>query len=244
MEQHIILKREIMQKWAFCLLFLVPAYTFLISATEGRATPMIKTTTNLVTKMYSEYFYNANRQVIKVQNSKGNVTTYEYEADKVIMNYQLSASTNSDTFLLNDEGFISEAHQTHSISKYKLTNNGYNYEIKSYYKEKIEWQTGNLIANGNIVMATTRTYLTDKAPKNDTIWYQYYPNTKNTIGHENMGLIFKGRSSTNLVKKTIWDSGKSLSVNNYHFDNKGRVSISVCYSGSGKLIDSTAYTYY
>ncbi|HTX88119.1 MAG TPA: hypothetical protein VMC08_03955 [Bacteroidales bacterium] len=74
-----------------------------------------------------------------------------------------------------------------------------------------------------------------------TTSYEYYPNTVNTIGNRNMGIVFEGTSSVNLVKAE--HQGTYVKQYTYQYDSQGRVSEQQMQYSTGETYFSR-YAYY
>ena len=103
-----------------------------------------------------------------------------------------------------------------------------------------EYVKGNQVEN---------TFYDENNKRFNTTLYTYYTDKENTIGYENMGMPFMGSNSKNPIResKNFNASNPSDTLRNkynYHFDEKGRISIKATYDKSGRIADSTHYSYY
>lgn len=203
----------------------------------------IKKITNLVTNHTLEYFYNSKGLIVQDKDLGGNNISYQYINNTIIKTYSVGGHTNADTIFLNKKGLIEEAHETDGIvHKYKFTRDSFLEESQSLNRGYEGTDSRFEIVKGNVKMELVKD---GKGNKFDVTYYEYYPNTKNTIGVENMGMPFMGKNSVNLEKKTIriLETDTAVIFTYYHFDQMGKVTIKSRYR-NGLLIDSMGYTYY
>ena len=102
------------------------------------------------------------------------------------------------------------------------------------------WQ----ILNGNTISMSLGLAIWGGAEVTET--YTYYPGSVSTIGNENAGKSFLGKSGTNLVKTSITNnSTPSTGSYSYTYDAFNRVSVQMI-RGNGLTSNSVniAYTYY
>jgi hypothetical protein len=129
----------------------------------------------------------------------------------------------------DDKGFLTLS-QFYSLDPSRTFLNAYKYEIVNNNVVK-EW----LISGG-------KEYLTNT--------YDYYEDKKNTIGNENFGLTWAGRSSQNLLKRTnSYDISQPIvtifaTIYEYDFDAGNRVIRRKEHNENGTYSFITEYTYY
>lgn len=205
---------------------------------EIPTTPKIKTITfyqNEQQKSQQSFEYDLSGKLIKRSYSNGDWLSYSYNQSAVIENHYISQIQKAlpDTLLLNYEGLaISEDHGTSTmeydadgylIKKNNLTAERYTflYEIKNGNRVK-----GSMIANND--------YMTLRVMQTNT----FLPNSTNTTGNENMGIVFLGKQDKQLVSTIEYSQGLPLNLE-YEYDSSNRVS-------KCKLSDGTSrvYTYY
>ncbi len=238
-------------KKAFLLLPLI----LLIAAFQskpGNSLIRIKQVDNLKTGSSASYTYDEQGRILTSKSSKGPGAQYQYTSNVAIK--QLSAAGNigaqTDTFRLNSNGWVEmEADnyegKTQSLSKYKYDVGGFMVEARQFINGSLAGTASYVIVKGN---RTDYTYIDEKKEVLSKVHYTYYNDKINTIGEENMGMLFHGRDSKNLFKESIGlnAKGDTVSINfySYKFDNQGRVTQRVLRQKNGALQDSTGYVYY
>lgn len=164
----------------------------------------------------TEYFYNESgrikREVIcssMVRSAKD----YYYETGRIIVRTSSTNNTSYDTIFLNEAGLLDyrKEYFWNTITKYFYENN---YLIKTVQADTIvfdyEYESENLIR-----YRTNSFYF-------DNTNYEYHLDKLNTIGNENFGKQYLGRSSKNLVSQIITANGNSIFT--YKYDEMGRVT--------------------
>ena len=197
------------------------------------------------------YIYNEDGHVSEIRNSaKGAfITGYQYLPGMILRNYHDKAGTVGfvDTFFLNKTGQIGKA-----ISNNKVVaslNHQYDslfHLVKSTHLDGTTKgaYTSYVYLNGNKISYTSFDASGAETGKGS---YEYYTDRSNTIGNENTGMDFAGSDSKNPEKSNTYQL-KGMApfsyTSNYHYDGKGRVTVKAQYEiPSGKLSDSTTYTY-
>lgn len=213
----------------------------------------IKQIKNLNTSGVAEYTYTADGKVLSIKNPTGSMSIFKY-GDKVIYRQTDDPRTHTspiDTYYLDSKGLAKELRMGAHTSTINGGTQQFEYDKDGF---QIGWK---MLNNGEVVNVFKSNYkdsnevsMSQSFPgdvRKGTGYASYYVGTLNTIGNENMGQGFLGISSKNLVKDKIYmwstDRDTSRTNYNYHFDDKGRVSIKVTYY-KGKMGDSTAYSYY
>jgi len=200
-----------------------------------------------------KYFYNPDGRAARVEDSKGNNTTYEYYPDLVLRKYNDVIKERSfvDTMRLNRQGLVSSitSNNVASIMEKRDFDADKDMSTTTLYNKKGS-MTGTIIytyQNGNLV-SSSATATDTSAGNTESNTYQYYTDRPNTIGDDNIGEGFVGRSSKNPVKSS---SSQLLHLApvyynyNYQYDPQGRISAKATYkTSSGQLVDSAVYTYY
>ena len=203
-----------------------------------------------LTKSISYYTYNTDGNIICIRSSKGANIVYEYYNGKIIKrtNDSLSHTSNVDTIILNGPGLaerIVNADQERIVPSI-LEYDKERHLIKNFALDDKGTVMGTGISkyeNGNM---TENHFFADEEKVSTT--YKFYTDKSNTIGYENMGMPFSGATSKNPTKeiKTVNAERKDTIVNSYyyHYDDLNRIKTKVIYNKTGKLLDSTGYTYY
>ena len=168
------------------------------------------------------YFYDQQGRLDSVFTISGGVgrfgSTYTYSGNKVVRN--LFGGT--VTYQLNNEGYAESC--ITNIPGNRVDTTYYTYDVEGHLLtgsvHELTWQNGNMITK-------------------DGITYSYFNDKFNTIGNENSGCSFLGRSSTFLP---ISESDSHLPANttiySYVYDGLGRV-IKKSYGSQRET-----YTYY
>jgi hypothetical protein len=160
---------------------------------------------------------------------------YEYFPSVVIERIFLNdtALKNKNVYFLNNEGLATEVSWVSYLSNHdSITgiNSIYEYNSEGFmvkstdfladssiYKSLI-WQ----IANGNV---TSYVYNIPSGGINVTETYSYISGSINSVGNNNKGLIFLGKSNKNLISSSILTSLNAQTANfTYTFDAYNRVS--------------------
>ncbi|MCW3125700.1 MAG: hypothetical protein JWO03_1358 [Bacteroidetes bacterium] len=211
----------------------------------------IKEVKNIKTGTSTIYTYTADGRVATGKNSNGVTSVYEYR-DKVIYRKTEDPRTKTsavDTFILNSKGLVKElrigAHLsvTNTTQQFEYDPDGFQTEWRTLSTSRVENTIKTIFQDSNAV-SLRQNFTGDSREGKGTS--SYYSSRRNTISNENFGTAFLGLSSRNLIKEQIYfwtDRDTSRTYFNYHFDEKGRVSIKATYY-QGKLGDSTAYSYY
>ncbi len=215
--------------------------------TSFQSSPIrIKKTVNLKTGSITEYFYDSIGRIVKVQNSNGAKTTYEYAGNRIIkfLSSPSTGETSVDTFFINSQnrvatikssnGFISKCDYDSKGKFIKIENyDGGNFIGKSVWK----WDGENLHTN---------IAYNSKGDVLSTINY-FYTQNANTISQTYTGMEFMGQDSKHLVKESlsVWNDTTLLTYK-YQFDTQRamKLKLKASYNKKGELIDSIAYTYY
>jgi hypothetical protein len=147
-------------------------------------------------------------------------------------------------------GKISEANRGYSYGKDFYDTQGFLIEAQRYSVNDLTQFWGSLkyeILNNNVVKEWEVSNLKDYA----LLSYTYYEDKKNTIGNENFGRAWEGRSSDNLVKTAAYyDNSQVPAVVNYtaiyeyDFDASNRVIRKKERRPNGKVDVIAEYTYW
>jgi hypothetical protein len=223
------------------LVFIAIAIGFL-QFKSTRNPPLIKQVTNLQRNTSVTYTYTPDGKISAIVNSRGDSVIYKYAGSMILKS--TSKGLAPDTFALNDKGLailVNNINQQNQIFydadgfrvKMIVTGRGEGGGIK-YWSVK----------GGNI----NSTWLIEEGKKQDSTVYTYYTAKLNTIGNENMGQGFRGKSSKNPEHELLSFDETGLIIGriiySYHYDAAGRITIRAAYTSNGTLTDSTGYDYY
>jgi hypothetical protein len=205
---------------------------------------------NLKTGASTFYTYTSDGHIATVKNSNGNISTYQYMRD-VIYRKTSDPKTKTytiDTFFLDNRGLATVLHSGGHLSTinssqlFEYDSNGFQTGWKTMDRGVIRNVFKSTYADSNEI----RVRQNFPGDKRVGMFYSYYDTTRvNTLGNENLGTAFLGRSSKNLIKEyvQIWGKGDTaLTHYDYRFDDKGRMSIKVESDKTGPG-DSIAYFY-
>lgn len=235
----------------FLLLLIVPGMmAFVNFQSASLALKKIKKTVNLITGTVSEYYYNSDGTLASVQSSKGSKATYRYESGMVIRHFydSLIQQNTFDTFFIDQKGRAAnretrlDAYST-SAAKFEFDADNRLMSESFYSNGALAFSNKKIISDGNEISLTQ----SDKDGIRQTIYYRYATKL-NTIGNENMGMDFMGRSPKNLLRESVSVSSKGDTTSHltyrYRVDAAGIVILKVGYRKAGGLVDSTSYSYY
>lgn len=160
------------------------------------------------------YEYNSN-QVIEIHFDTNDMLNYKYiyelnelglASSRKYINYLSSFDSTvilDATYIYNSDGFMIESNF--------LPND-------SLHGFKINYQ----LSEGNI---SSQQY-SDKYGPGSLLIFSYYPNSVNTIGNNNVGITWFGKSSKDLIKTSAYNKSTPDSMYYfYSFDNQNRVIV-------------------
>jgi hypothetical protein len=196
----------------------------------------------------THFFYNPDEHIAHVTFSHGSKYDYEYLNGKIVKKYYDGQRGLSyvDTYILNKTGLVERMIPDQSLPSgigQTREYNAENYVVKIIFNDTMyssfQYNNGNEILN---------THIENNEPSNSTTNFIYDKDRLNTIANDNMGSDFLGADSKNPVKTYTLNfigMGPGTYNCNYQYDAQGRIIVKAVYAnGSGRLIDSTAYTYY
>lgn len=220
---------------------------------------LVKTKTSTQTNNTETYFYDSENRVIKITNSNfATFTTFEYINDSVFQ-YQHKDAVSSN--LQTKYQFNSNKLQTEKLqlSPWTLTNEEerFSYDannfLKTYHYNVVDYGTNDTLWNNgtNFTQKNTTSFSLIGDYSSSTA-YTYYTN-ENTIGNENFGKPFLGKSSTNILKSET-QTTRNLYLNpvttitstvtyTYEFDNFGRVATQYATTDASTSFKNS-FTYY
>ena len=189
------------------------------------------------------YDYDDQRRVKTITNNQGFTVSFQYFKDSVVSE-QLNGRT---VYYLNSAGRADSARVRYTNNPNQLAlDHKYTHDAEGFLTEErtIFSQLYNgaiirdttydryTIANGNIIKWQSTGATSD-------ISYEYSSQAATSFLVNNGQLPFLGKSSKNLVAKTL-DNGVVLSVFTYQFDGNGNVTKSTeSYPGGGAVTDFT-----
>jgi len=208
-------------------------------------TPLIKT---MVTKgNYSDsvnYEYDATGKVMKAYFDDISYTKYTYTSGKINIDthYPDPAYNRSSSVRVNSKGLATSQQYGDILYTFKYDSIGYhvvtNFNYDTVYYAKIV--DGNTILKKEIHLSSNKINVT---------WeYEFLPN-KNTIGDQNIGIIYRGKQDNNLPSKETEVIREYNSVREiikeytYEFDSQNRVTKRSTIR-NGNLYITEYYTYY
>jgi hypothetical protein len=166
---------------------------------------------------------------------------------------ETSCSTNEKTGFfakIGANGKISEANRAYHYGKDLYDTQGFLIEAQRYSVNDLTQFWGSIkyeILNNNVVKEWEVSNFKDYA----LLSYTYYEDKKNTIGNENFGMTWEGRSSDYLVKTAAYyDNSQIPAVVNYtanyeyDFDASNRVIRKKERRPNGELYVVAEYTYW
>lgn len=201
------------------------------------------------------YFYDSLNRISHLSRSNGKKTSYIYSTQMAL----IQNPSSDDTLFLNVSG-LCDSFVTHHFSFstlvgkiiYDTQENALYYLSKKPNENNFDTLKNDYL-NGNL----SHSYSTDNAGEivGDSLmsfgvnfFYDYYFDKSNTIGWENEGKFFYGRSSKNLIKREVGITVKGDTIHDkfysYVFDNKERVITQVVKYNNEMLSDTFHYTYY
>jgi hypothetical protein len=208
-------------------------------AVQAKIKTYVSTTS--VNPFYDSLAYdNSGRQVTRT----GDRRRYDfiYSADSVLKNYFEFSSGSSGTisYVLNSEGLAVSAIDRNDGGI--IVHYTYSYDAQGYLIKETSFDEGGFFTDttintwleGNLLSSFHSRYNQNPGlllSENTT--YTYYADKANSIGDENQGIFFLGKSSKNLLKAS--NSGSGEFIYTYTYDASGRVA-----SEGGYLY----YTYY
>lgn len=218
--------------------------------TNQWAVPKVKTET-YESGLTRSFYYDREGRITK--NDDGEYRSeYTYEPSKVTANTTELASGGfqSLTMDLNPEGYVT-----------KLGNATYTYTAEGYIKNRVSTST-NGPATFYIHYYNTTTKLLDSVVRlkgsnwEQTTVYAFYTDKNETLGNENFGQVFYGKSMPHPVKKvTYWapkqgNPDREIIITEeyqYQYNEAGRIvketSITTTYGQAAPSV-SIIYTYY
>lgn len=199
------------------------------------------------------YTYNTNGTIKNIQDGSSH-SEFTYNGIFVTRMYYNSAGNISMiyTYILRTDGIADSI-------VIAMSNSGTIHHEKLYYDPK-----GFLIQDDFLVADTVferRTYTNDVQNVltiafhryidgfQSHLNYGYFLNNKNTLGNENTGMAFLGKSSANVYNVTTYSDNagglSSTKIYTYEYDNQGRITKQFEYSATGSTVAKTnIYSYY
>lgn len=230
------------------VLLLLALAAFQNAETPNAGLVRIKTITDLKKNKITNYYYTKDGKITSI-SGKGGTVNFHYNGNAVIKQTITNDGriTNTDSMILDEHGhvilFLDPQYPT-TYHRMEYSPNGFRLSYAIFSNAQIILKCSFQNNGGNERWSTT---VDEKGKTSDATYSKFLTDKENTIGNEQMGQSFMGRSSQNLVSesKVVVSSKDTLTrIFNYHFDSKGRVINKVEYNGAGTLQDSLLYTYY
>ncbi len=213
-----------------------------VSPTSSLVKSMVFTDTTGVYHGMISYKYDAQGRLVRMiadnpPDQDSILHTFEYAPGRVIERIFNHDNTKYGIsfYDLNSQGLaVTETDwgfsQNGDSSMSQITN--FKYNVDKFMTEKKSYLHGDTtswlmwtwqIADGNITLATLGISISGGTSVPET--YEYYPNSVNTIGNRNMGKLFFGLSSVNLIRKSTMYSTIPVYANfSYTYDSMNRVT--------------------
>ena len=202
----------------------------------------IKTLTDEGSGFSSTFNYDGNGRVASIHSNNNADDIFTYSANCANEHYTHSASNTDWTVCheLNPQGYSQGSFGDDNF----YDTDGYLIEI--YHNDSLSPSiTAFTITSGNVTLKKDSSI---GAPSSNNIFYEYDLGKLNTTGNENYGMVYNGKSSTNLVSRelTVNHYGDTVAVNphTYNFDGMNRVVSRKTFNNLGGLIEHLTYTYY
>lgn len=206
---------------------------------EDETTPKIPKIKDITTYLDQKavginfFEYDQAGRLLKNEQSNGNMTTYQYSDNQIIVNTITFTGmiADSDTLLLDDKGLA---------FKEKNGNQTFEYDPQGFLVKKtvqsLELHTYTyLIANGNTVQGSYR--LDNHSADQIMLQNEFQPGSINTIGNENKGITFYGKQDKELISsRVLFNEPATFS---YEYDTQKRVTKRIIQNGYTEV-----YTYY
>jgi hypothetical protein len=175
------------------------------------------------------YTYDSHQRIATVTLSGSldhAVISYTYGANSITITSD--QNRNSSVLTLNASGYAISAVGKDSANN-TLSTDTYTYDSDGHLLTSTSSGETNTWSNGNLA--------TNDRGAGDIYSYTYLTNKVNTMGNENVGRAFNGKSSLNLVDiETV--SGSGSTAYSYQYDSQNRVTQAV--HGN----ETETYTYY
>lgn len=220
---------------------------------------MVKTKTSSQNNNNTEtYTYNSENRITKITNSNFTTfTTFEYVGDSVFQYaYKDDSSFYLNTKYLSNTKKLQIEKLQLSPFTFNLEEERFSYEpndfLKTYFYSITDYATNDTLFNDGTNFTKRIAHFSGLIGYGiSTTNYTYFSNT-NTIGNENFGKPFLGKSSENILKSETTKSTnlfqvpiiETTSTTNYtyEFDNFGRVATQ--YITTDALTIKNTFTYY
>lgn len=209
----------------------------------------VLTVSDLRHSFSDSYTYNGDGSLAKVINSSGDVTTYTYSGDTVVMQNIQGGSVvaNATVFLLGGDKYADTSwglyQSQNSSARYAYDGNGQLTQQKYFSYGNGTSVYDNTLTSKNV----TKQIITNLTTNTQTRYDYSYTTSTNTIGNQNFGKGFLGVGNLYLPQTRVQFNANNDTVDvltyKYSFDDNSQVTKMVSYNRSGTLIDSVAYGY-
>jgi hypothetical protein len=188
------------------LILLVGIFSTLVGCKkDNNANPIVpskKVATIFFNNDPTETFeYNSDGKLSKLSYGTQGYDSYTYSGNTIFILHYYNGSASYDTLVLNSQGYVSKM----SNGSRTIT-----YEYNDGYCVKESWYGGTSIMNYE--------YVNGNLVTDGTVTYEYYLDKANTIDNEHCGINFRGKTSKNLVKQTIYSNGSGSDIYTYTYE--------------------------
>jgi hypothetical protein len=218
-------------------------------------TPKVKSNTSMVVAASSTltyyYTYNTDGTVSQIEVSNGTKFTYYYGASTVTQTEYdgFGAVQGTYTYYLNSAGLADSAQIVRGTN--------YSYETYQYDadKRRTEYRHYDQAHGLNSIYTFTvtggnTTYAVIKDKNSTTLqstMYTYDMNHKNTVGNDNTGQSFLGKSSSNVIESFTTNhvtTGTQSRTYTVTYDGDNKVTNATIKDAGGNTTGTESYTYY
>ncbi|QEC43997.1 hypothetical protein [Pseudobacter ginsenosidimutans] len=194
------------------------------------------------------YTYNAAHNIVKAEFDNGfKKLEYLYEPGKIMHTIVEADHTYIIHYSLNEKGYVSNQQFEGETEKRFYEYNGNDFLIRTFNDQTPRWESNYHYNASTGLLDSIRSTVGDTW--SGTSVFLYYTDKANSLGDENFGRYFFGKSSQHPVKSVASRRPEGnlvkVSVTNftYTYDSRGRIS-SRGFTTSGGQSGNTTYTYY
>lgn len=238
-----------MQKKSTVLIIMLSVYILACKKNDGNQPGLplrVKAETDASGSMI--YSYNAAHQIVKAEFDNGfKKLDYLYEPGKITNTITEAANSYIIRYALNEKGYISSQQFDGETEIRYYEYNEKNFLLRVYNDQIPAWEAKYYYDAATGLLDSIRG-TTGNAWSNTSV-FLYYGDKNNSLGDENFGRSFFGKSPAHPVKSVASrrpDGNQvKVSVTNftYTYDSKDRISSRSFTTSTGQS-GSTTYTYY
>jgi YD repeat-containing protein len=222
------------------------------NATPNSDTAVVKSISQTPGGLNTTFSYDSEGRLSTIRSSNGSGTNITYNGDTVIESMMNDSGYvySIKTVFLNSSGIATSSLLRDTFGGI-LTYSQYLYDSANFKREEMNYDVyNNLVARKTWDIGANNVYYytsTDSLvyQNNAQIGYSYSYEKENTVGNDNMGLKYYGKSSKN-IEKTMHKTGVTGNVRytfQYTFDNSGRISTKAAYNHLNELVYTNSYSY-